>query len=100
MDECLDSHGGETFCRIGAWLNGEIVGELRYSHYDGQAWIKDVFVERQYRRQGIATALYEKLIEDYGEDKINHSMTTEDGTAWKKSLREIIQREIRKIFEA
>lgn len=88
MDECLDSHGGEAFCRISAWYKGGLIGELRYSYYEGKAWIQNIEVVDDYRRQGIATAMYNKLVEENGKENIIHLSTTDDGTKFKKSLEE------------
>jgi 2'-5' RNA ligase/GNAT superfamily N-acetyltransferase len=116
--EVLDSHGGELFCEAEAWLNDKRIGvvsfneseehvELENTEYyrEGQdeygskewerikelprkIWIKNVEVKPEYRRQGIATGMYEKIKQEFPGEEITSSGTTPEGGKFREKLTE------------
>ena len=102
--EINDSHRGELSGRVEAWLEGggvwetgpdgketqqgTRVGYVDFSEYDDEIWIKYVHVQPEYRRRGVATAMYEKLTAEFPGEQIVSSGTTGEGGELRKSLKE------------
>jgi hypothetical protein len=102
--EIHDSHRGELSGRVEAWLEGggvwvtgpdgketqqgTRVGYVDFSEYDDEIWIKYVHVQPEYRRRGVATAMYKKLTEEFPGEQIVSSGTTGEGGELRKSLKE------------
>jgi GNAT superfamily N-acetyltransferase len=100
----LDSHRDETFGRVEAWLDdggvwttdpagketqkGTRIGYTDFSEYEGEVWIKYVFTLPEYRRRGVAAAMYKRIQEEFPGEPIRSSGTTGEGGAFRKSLRE------------
>jgi GNAT superfamily N-acetyltransferase len=100
----LDSRRDELFGRVEAWLEGggawttgpdgketqqgTMVGYTDFSEYENEVWIKYVFVKPEYRRKGVASAMYEKLQEEFPGEPIKSSGTTDLGTPFRKSLKQ------------
>jgi GNAT superfamily N-acetyltransferase len=92
-DDIHDSYRGENFGAVYATYGeaspeAPCVGKLNFSVVGDEISIKYLSVRPNFRRKGIATKLYEKLKEAYPGKKIDHGMTTEDGTAWLNSVRQ------------
>ena len=68
-----------------ARVDGKVVGKINWTSYEGETSVKFVEVDPAWRRQGIATLLYQKLQKENGEP-IAGSMMTPDGTALRKAL--------------
>lgn len=76
--ETTDSRSGEIFQNIKATdENGEVVGILNFSEFNGKPIIK--MVESFKKRKGVATDLYNKLQELYPDKYIETSGFTDDG---------------------
>jgi GNAT superfamily N-acetyltransferase len=102
--EIHDSHRGELSGRVEAWLEGggvwatgpdgketqqgTRIGYVDFSEYDNEIWIKYVHVQPEYRRRGVATAMYEKLKAEFPGEQIVSSGTTGEGGELRKSLKE------------
>lgn len=86
MNDCYDSHGGETFCTLRAYKGENVVGYVDYSLYDDEIHIKMIEVDEAYQRQGIATALIDKLRKDNPGTPINWGMLTDDGAKLKAKV--------------
>ena len=84
-DECTGYHHGQTDCVIKAILDNQVIGYLSYSIFEGQPNIQHVEVHEDFRRQGIATAMHDKLKSE-SEGEIVHTNQTPDGAAWRDSL--------------
>ena len=52
---------GETYFTMSYEQDGKTVGTLEYGEYDGEANVKMIEVEPEYRRKGIATKLLQEL---------------------------------------
>ena len=79
-DEVNDIHSGETFGTMSAKINGEVVGTIEYSEYNGTPSVKMIEIKPEYRRRGIATKLLQELQKKYPDQEIDFGMSTEDGT--------------------
>ncbi len=53
-----------------------------------EIWIKYVYVEPEYRRKGIGTAMYEKIKQEFPGEKIVSSGTTDEGGEFRHALTE------------
>ena len=70
-----------------------VVGSMDLSYFRDPAGINrllitSVIVDREHRRQGVATALYneaKRLAEESGYE-LEHTWLTDDGAAWRNSL--------------
>lgn len=81
-----DYRSGETFGHVTATNpQGEVIGALQYSHYDGVIRPQDVFVRPEYRRQGVATQMYDKLRGEWPSAEIERTMTTPEGGAFREA---------------
>jgi ribosomal protein S18 acetylase RimI-like enzyme len=63
-----------------ARLDGVVVGELTV----GNGRISDLTVKPDWRRRGIATALYNEALQEWGE--LEHGLLTDDGKAWLETV--------------
>jgi len=87
LDECTGYHHGQTDCIIRANIDGNQVGYLNYSIFEDVAYINHVQVDENFRRQGIAKAMYQKLQEENPD--IDWGMTTPEGTALKEKIAQV-----------
>lgn len=78
--------------RSGKWfelavtLNGEKAGYLRYRERPSGFSVIEVFVSLAYRRQGIATAMYNYVETNFGR-LLKSKDQTDDGKAFRKARR-------------
>lgn len=88
-EEVLDSYKGEMVRRIIAIEDGNILGYVKFSTMSGEdtASILHVEVVPGRQRQGIATALYDRLSEIVGgaDRLVTHGFRTPDGVAFRAS---------------
>ena len=56
-DECLNSYSGQTDMECGVYEDGEVVGYVDYTLYDGELSVKYIFVRPDRRREGFASML-------------------------------------------
>ena len=105
--EIVDAHRDELFGRVTAWAGedagawksvpdgkgghtetrrGVKVGYLHFSEYRDEVWVQYVFVDPAWRRKGVATAMYEKVGQEFPGEKITSSGTTGEGGKLRKSL--------------
>ena len=68
--------------------DGVLAGYVHFSEYDDEIWIRYVFVAPEYRRQGVATVMYEEIRRQFPGEKITSSGTTDEGGKLRKSLKE------------
>jgi GNAT superfamily N-acetyltransferase len=80
-----DYYHGDNYGSIYADLGDKRIGHLDFSgnNLDQEARIQHIETDPDHRRQGVATAMLNKLREDY--PKLNWGGTTPDGTALKKA---------------
>lgn len=65
--------------------DGETAGYLKYwEDDDGVAQVEFLSVEEDYRHQGLASALMDRLEEEYS-GRINHGGKTDAGEAWNEA---------------
>lgn len=116
--DVLDSSKGELICMANAYLNGERIGSVNFNQVDAdidtsdtnyyeektdeynarywerrqelpkELWVKYVWVEPKYRREGIATGMYEAMKAEFPGAKITSSSTTDDGSKFRNKLKE------------
>ena len=84
--DIMDAHRGELFGRVKAYLEKVVVGYVNFSEYDDEIWIKYVFVREDLRRRGIATAMYERIQQEFPGEPIRSTGTTDDGGKMRRSL--------------
>lgn len=71
---------GETYFTMSYSKNDKVVGKIEYGEYDGKPNVKMIEVLPEYRRQGIATKLFQELQKKYPNTEIDFGMSTPDGT--------------------
>lgn len=71
---------GETYFTMSYTQDGKVVGTLEYGEYDGEANVKMIEVDPEYRRKGIAKKLMQELQKKYPDTEIDFGMSTPDGT--------------------
>lgn len=76
----------ETYFTMSYTQDGKVVGTLEYGEYDGEANVKMIRVEPEYRRKGIATKLMQELQNKYPDTEINFGMATPDGAKLLESI--------------
>jgi GNAT superfamily N-acetyltransferase len=116
--DIYDSHRGELFGKVEAHTTDAVVGYVQFSEatadipvsdtrywteeqdeYGGQQWapaddfprevhIKYVFVQPEYRRKGVGTGMYEKIKQEFPDEKIVSSGTTDGGGKFRNKLLE------------
>ena len=74
-------HNGQSDLVWKAYLGDKIIGSLEYTVYEGTASVRMLSVNKNYRRQGIAAKLMEKLSDEFGYKNIDTGMMTIDGSA-------------------
>lgn len=90
----LDRHVGQDYWKLYAYdkntPNWTVIGYLDYSEFEGKMYIDYVFVNPDFRRQGIGTALMNELeLKAKDEEKeIVHGMMTEEGLHLYRSMQE------------
>jgi len=72
-------HDNQSDNSIVAIVDGEVVGFLDYSEYRGEIHIQMIEVDKNFRRQGIGTALLKELDKEYPEVEIEYGMETPEG---------------------
>jgi hypothetical protein len=89
---------------ISVWIPGrdERVGWLSWSLYQGRYQIKMVHVEPEFRRSGIATALYRKLFRDehITKNDLDPTWQTDEGQALRRSPLSATQRVVARYLNA
>ena len=66
----------------------EYLGRLEYSEFDEKIYINYIKVEEKYRRQGIATSLYQELKRINPNMEIIKGMSTDEGSLLVNSLKD------------
>jgi ribosomal protein S18 acetylase RimI-like enzyme len=81
-----DSAHGEHYYTLAAYEglpdhenHSNIRGYIQYSDFQGEIYIKYIFVGKQYRRMGVATALMDELQKLYPDVEIDRGWATEEG---------------------
>ena len=72
-------HDNQSDNSIVAIVDGEVAGFLDYSEYRGEIHVQMIEVDKNFRRQGIGTALLKELDKEYPEVEIEYGMETADG---------------------
>lgn len=86
-NEVWDSHRRELFCSVLALdKDSRVQGYIDYSVYEGEAHIKYIEVADEIRRQGVATRLYHRMVEENPGCSVKWGMTTPDGTELRKAV--------------
>lgn len=84
--ECVGAYSGQTNMVLYAELDGQAVGRIEYSVYNGEVYVQFIKTQPGHRRQGIATAMAKQLQAEYPDTEIEWSASTEDGTQFIASL--------------
>lgn len=88
-DENTGYSHGQSDNSLYAYNNGNEVGRLDYSEYEGSPAIKMLEVPKQYQRQGIGTALLKQLQKMNNGKEIDLGMLTDDGAALLKTVNRV-----------
>lgn len=102
--EINDSHRGELSGRVEAWLDdggvwetgpegkeeqkGTLLGFVNFLEFEDGIWVRYVFVKEEYRRRGVASAMYKRISEEFPGIPILKGVTTDEGEELRKSLKE------------
>jgi GNAT superfamily N-acetyltransferase len=92
QDCSLTAHEGPVYDENDKPIKKNIYGILEYNIYNNEVTIAMIRVRKDMQRKGIATAMYEKLKCLYPEMKIKHTLTTDEGSEWRKSIKENIMK--------
>jgi ribosomal protein S18 acetylase RimI-like enzyme len=65
---------------------GRILGQVTYSYYQGENYIRYIEVRADCKRRGIGTALIDRLREDGGAIGMVGNFATDEGIAFIKSV--------------
>lgn len=65
---------------------GEELGYLDYSLYEDELLVEIVNVYPEFRRLGIATAMYERMLEEHPDATLRRATGTDDGIAFRKAF--------------
>jgi GNAT superfamily N-acetyltransferase len=90
----MDYGSGQNYWKLYAYDKDtpqrDVVGYLDYSEYDEKIYIDHIFVNPEFRRKGVGTALVRELERKAGEDgmEVVHGMMTEEGSALYESMHE------------
>ena len=84
----LDYHNGQHDFIIQAIRKSDelVLGFLEYSEFEEKPYLNNIYVQDEYRNQGVGTMLVQFLQKKYYEDEIQWSLLTEDGAAFKKAV--------------
>ena len=78
-DNSVGYQSGQHDMVLTAYLDGEMVGNLYYSLYNGIPNIKMLEVEKDFRRIGVGTKLLKQLQNMFPKEEIGLGMLTPDG---------------------
>lgn len=84
VDHLGYSHGQHDY-RASVEVGGKVVGYLDYSLYEGEIGVKHVHVEPEFRRKGLATQLYNKVLAEHPTAKLGGAMRTPEGSAFRSA---------------
>lgn len=80
-----DFHHGQSDRRLVAFRDGQEVGHIDFSDYQGEPAVKFISVPNN-RREGIGSAMVQELQRHYPDVEINMGGTTDDGEALLRSM--------------
>lgn len=81
--EHLNSYKGQNDYELGVYLNGDILGLVQYTIYNGELTVSDIIVRPEYRRQGIGSKMMQYIKQQHPEAKYVPSMMTDLGAKFK-----------------
>lgn len=86
--EVWDSYGGWVKGSVVCEYNGDIVGkiDIQIGNDANEIYIDMIEVKPEYRRQGIATQMFNFLRNEFSEYYVDWGFTTPDGTKLKEKL--------------
>jgi hypothetical protein len=90
-EEVTGSHDGQTDGTLTAMRDGESVGRVDYTVFDGSPQISMVDVPEGMRRQGVGRELVQEMQRRFPGQEIDWGMMTDDGAALRHSLKTIEQ---------
>lgn len=85
-------HHGQTDATIYATPVGQLrspenaIGRLPYTDYQGNAHVNHIWTHPDHLRKGIASGMFDHLLQDHQYHEIKWGMTTPDGTQLKKAM--------------
>ena len=94
--DCYGSHHNQSDCQIYALYKdsetnlNKIIGYITFSVFNKEYYINYIFVEKEYRRIGVASKLLLKLMEKEKIEwhQIKHSLQTDEGYEFIKNFKE------------
>jgi GNAT superfamily N-acetyltransferase len=87
--DCRDNYKGQNYCTLIAYdKRGIKVGKIDYSTYENVIYIDGMETVESERRKGIATAMIRDLHREHPRWKIVWGITTPEGAAFIKTLRQ------------
>lgn len=78
-DEHLDSYDGQNNYESGVYENGEVMGYVNYTLYEGELTVNDIMVRPNRRREGFGSMLMRHIKKLHPEYKYVPSMKTDLG---------------------
>ena len=86
--ELTGCHHRQKDFELGAWLDGEPMGYVNFSIFENRLNVHYVFVRPDFRRRGIATAMYRQLAKEHpGQAIQSHgNVITDDGWAFRTAF--------------
>lgn len=78
--EVYDSHNNETYGRTTYTDNGDVIGYIDWSTYNKVVHIKYIFVDKKFRKQGIASKLLDSIFSEFDSYAIDLGGLTDDGS--------------------
>ena len=85
-EEMTGYYNDQANIEIGAYRGDDIQGVLQYSIFNDEVYINNILV--RHKGKGIGTALYQQLLKDQPDKKINWGMLTDEGAKFQKGLEE------------
>lgn len=82
IDHTGYSHGQHDY-HTTVEVGGKTAGYLDYTLYDNEITVKHVHVDPEYRRQGLATKMYDAVLDHHPDATLGGSMRTPEGSAFR-----------------
>lgn len=98
--EHIASYDGQDNYELGMYINGEIIGMVEYTLYDGELTVSNIVVRPEMRRKGYGSRMMAFLKREYPEYQYKPSMKTDLGSKFvHKDIQESLELPIMKNME-
>jgi len=82
-DEHINSYGGQDDYELGLYINGDIIGMVQYTLYDGELTVGHILVRPEYRRKGYGSRMMQYIKKAHPDYTYTPSMMTDLGAKFK-----------------